>query len=107
MSRRRGCSGVTRPGCFTAQHRKDLATEKLEHVQHLGQWNTGMVEQEQLPLAIAELRQRLNRWIREESGFDAVLDIDALVRDPQHPGRLLGSYDSGDHLIRVQKEARP
>nr|WP_263975017.1 GDSL-type esterase/lipase family protein [Pseudomonas sp. Marseille-Q3773] len=44
------------------------------------------------------LRQRLNRWIREESGFDAVLDIDALVRDPQHPGRLLGSYDSGDHL---------
>ncbi|MGY4523969.1 SGNH/GDSL hydrolase family protein [Pseudomonas sp. TE21394] len=44
------------------------------------------------------LRQRLNRWIREESGFDAVLDIDALVRDPQHPGRLHGSYDSGDHL---------
>ncbi|WP_263262501.1 SGNH/GDSL hydrolase family protein [Pseudomonas sp. RIT-PI-S] len=44
------------------------------------------------------LRQRLNRWIREAGCFDAVLDIDALLRDPQHPQRLLASYDSGDHL---------
>jgi len=27
-----------------------------------------------------------------------VIDFDAIVRDPQHPGRFLPAYDSGDHL---------
>lgn len=44
------------------------------------------------------LRQRLNRWIREAGCFDAVLDIDALLRDPQEPQRLSALHDSGDHL---------
>ncbi|MEV5594664.1 SGNH/GDSL hydrolase family protein [Streptomyces sp. NPDC052496] len=30
--------------------------------------------------------------------FDAVLDFDAVLRDPAHPQRLLPAYDSGDHL---------
>jgi lysophospholipase L1-like esterase len=45
-----------------------------------------------------ELRQRLNAWIRSSGSFDAVLDADALLRDPAHPLRLLPAYDSGDHL---------
>ncbi|WP_308924232.1 SGNH/GDSL hydrolase family protein [Janthinobacterium sp. J1-1] len=44
------------------------------------------------------LRQRLNAWIRGNASFDAVLDGDALLRDPAHPRRLLPVYDSGDHL---------
>ncbi|MEO6016060.1 MAG: SGNH/GDSL hydrolase family protein [Polaromonas sp.] len=44
------------------------------------------------------LRQRINDWIRHSGEFDAVLDFDAVVRDPQNPLRILPAYDSGDHL---------
>ena len=44
------------------------------------------------------LRQQLNAWIRASGLFDAVLDFDALARDPASPLRLLPAYDSGDHL---------
>jgi lysophospholipase L1-like esterase len=43
-------------------------------------------------------RQRLNAWIREAGHFDAVIDFDAALRDPQDPARLLPAFDSGDHL---------
>ncbi|HYP83631.1 SGNH/GDSL hydrolase family protein [Variovorax sp.] len=44
------------------------------------------------------LRQAFNRWIRESGTFDAVVDFDRLLRDPQRPARLLARFDSGDHL---------
>jgi lysophospholipase L1-like esterase len=44
------------------------------------------------------LRQALNRWIRGASDFDAVVDFDAVLRDPDHRRRLRSMYDSGDHL---------
>ena len=44
------------------------------------------------------LRQRINHWIRNSGEFDAVLDFDAVVRDPLNPLRILPAYDSGDHL---------
>lgn len=43
-------------------------------------------------------RQAVNKWIRTPGNFDAVIDFDSLVRDPQHPGQLLPAYDCGDHL---------
>jgi lysophospholipase L1-like esterase len=43
-------------------------------------------------------RQAVNQWIRAEGHFDAVIDFDAVVRDPAHPERLLPAYDCGDHL---------
>lgn len=43
-------------------------------------------------------RQAVNEWIRSAGHFDAVIDFDAVVRDPQHPDRLLPKYDCGDHL---------
>jgi len=43
-------------------------------------------------------RQAVNQWIRSPGHFDAVLNFDSVVRDPQHPDRLLPGYDSGDHL---------
>lgn len=43
-------------------------------------------------------RQAVNRWIRTPGHFDAVLDFDSVVRDPQYPDRLLPAYDCGDHL---------
>lgn len=47
------------------------------------------------------VRQQVNAWIREAGArevFDAVLDVDALLRDPAHPSRLAPAVDSGDHL---------
>ena len=46
------------------------------------------------------LRQRneVNRWIRTTGAFDALVDFDAIVRDPRHPERLLPVYDGGNHF---------
>src|ERR1700757_4179499 len=49
------------------------------------------------PLSEAD-RQAVNAWIRAVGHFDAVVDFDSVVRDPQHPDRLLPAYDCGDHL---------
>jgi len=43
-------------------------------------------------------RQAVNEWIRTSGAFDAVIDFDAAVRDPNDPKRLLAAYDSCDHL---------
>jgi lysophospholipase L1-like esterase len=42
--------------------------------------------------------KKVNEWIRTGGRFDAVIDLDAALRDPVHPLRLLPSADSGDHL---------
>ncbi|WP_164162779.1 SGNH/GDSL hydrolase family protein [Stenotrophomonas maltophilia] len=44
------------------------------------------------------LRQQLNAWLRSDSPFDAVIDLDAALRDPSDPSRMAATYDSGDHL---------
>ena len=43
-------------------------------------------------------RAALNDWIRAPGHFDAVLDFDKVIRDPQQPDRMLPALDSGDHL---------
>jgi lysophospholipase L1-like esterase len=43
-------------------------------------------------------RVAFNQWIRTSGEFDGVIDVDALLRDPSQPTRLLAAYDSGDHL---------
>ena len=43
-------------------------------------------------------RQAVNQWIRTSHAFDAVIDFDAALRDPNNPGRLRPDFDSGDHL---------
>ncbi|KAJ9269749.1 hypothetical protein DTO212C5_4125 [Paecilomyces variotii] len=45
-----------------------------------------------------QTRQRLNAWIRSSGVFDAVIDFDEIVRDPNNPSQLAPWYDSGDHL---------
>jgi lysophospholipase L1-like esterase len=43
-------------------------------------------------------RQTVNRWIRSSGSFDGVIDFDAVLRDPDHPSRLLPRFASKDHL---------
>ncbi|MBP2475593.1 lysophospholipase L1-like esterase [Crossiella equi] len=43
-------------------------------------------------------RAAVNQWIRNNTHFDAVIDFDAAIRDPQDPKRIKPEYDQGDHL---------
>ena len=49
------------------------------------------------PLSEAD-RQVVNQWVRAAGHFDALIDFDAVVRDPAHPDQLLPTLDCGDHL---------
>jgi lysophospholipase L1-like esterase len=43
-------------------------------------------------------RQAVNKWIRTGGSFHGVIDFDAVLRDPDHPSRLLPRFASKDHL---------
>lgn len=43
-------------------------------------------------------RQTVNQWIRTSGNFDAVIDFDAVVRDPATRTNLLAAYNTGDGL---------
>lgn len=44
------------------------------------------------------VREAVNAWIRTGGKFDAVVDFDAVTRDPARPERLRAELDSGDHI---------
>lgn len=44
------------------------------------------------------LRDAVNHWIRSSKEPDAVIDFEAMVRDPAAPSQFKKEYDSGDHL---------
>ncbi|PZO39732.1 MAG: hypothetical protein DCE92_03915, partial [Alphaproteobacteria bacterium] len=44
------------------------------------------------------IRQTVNDFIRDGGAFDAVLDFDAVMRDPGHPTRVRSDLQSGDWL---------
>jgi lysophospholipase L1-like esterase len=43
-------------------------------------------------------RQAFNGWVRNSGEFDAVIDFDAVARDPVAPRQLSAAVDGGDHL---------
>lgn len=45
-----------------------------------------------------EQRQVVNQWIKTGKAYDAVIDFDKAIRDPNNPARILPAYDSGDNL---------
>jgi lysophospholipase L1-like esterase len=44
------------------------------------------------------IRQAVNKWIRTSGSFDGVIDFDAVLRDPDHPSRIVPRFASEDHL---------
>jgi lysophospholipase L1-like esterase len=44
------------------------------------------------------IRKAVNDWIRTGGAFDGFVDLEAAVRDPNHPDTLLPADDPGDHL---------
>jgi lysophospholipase L1-like esterase len=51
-----------------------------------------------LPPTREAIRNAVNAWMRNGGTFDAVIDFDAVLRDPRDPRRLLPLYDSDDHI---------
>jgi lysophospholipase L1-like esterase len=43
-------------------------------------------------------RQAVNQWIRTSKAYDAVIDFDKAIRDPNNPAAIRAAYDSGDNL---------
>lgn len=51
------------------------------------------------PGALSEAdRAAINTWFRNPGHVDALVDFDAIMRDPAHPERLRSDLDSGDGL---------
>ena len=44
------------------------------------------------------MRQEVNRWIRTSGAFDAVVDFEAVVRDPNNPKQFRPDFNERDHL---------
>ncbi|HWW05767.1 SGNH/GDSL hydrolase family protein [Collimonas sp.] len=88
-----------------AGYRQLIARAHVRHVRIVGATLTpfgGALQDTDLggyySAAKEQMRQAVNQWIRSSGEFDAVIDFDAALRDPQHPQRFLPAYDSGDHL---------
>jgi lysophospholipase L1-like esterase len=45
-----------------------------------------------------KIRQTVNEWIRTSGAFDAVVDFDAVIRDPSRPIRMRPELNPGDHI---------
>jgi lysophospholipase L1-like esterase len=44
------------------------------------------------------LRRAVNEWIRTSKAYDAVIDFDAVTRDPENPKQIRPMYNIRDHL---------
>ena len=44
------------------------------------------------------IRVAVNTWIRDGGAFDAVIDFEQALGDPDRPTQMLPAYDCGDHL---------
>jgi len=43
-------------------------------------------------------REAVNQWIRTSGAFDALVDFDAVVRDPKNPKQIRADFNINDHL---------
>jgi len=44
------------------------------------------------------IRQAVNQWIRTSGAFDALVDFDAVVRDPKNAKQIRAEFNISDHL---------
>jgi lysophospholipase L1-like esterase len=45
-----------------------------------------------------KVKREVNAWIRKDAGFDAVLDFDAVMRDPAKPDQMIQAFNCGDNV---------
>jgi lysophospholipase L1-like esterase len=94
---------ITGPGALVAEdliagYRQLIARAHLNNIKVIG---ATLTPEEGVWLAgpVGEAtRQKVNAWIRNSGEFDAVVDFDTVVRDPNHFARLRKDFDPGDHI---------
>jgi len=101
---------IVQLGINDIQQDNDTATNIIAGLQQLGQ----QLRQRGYTAIIATLgpfegypswtadkettRQSVNAYIRANHDFDAVMDLDAALRDPASPSHVRPDLDSGDHI---------
>jgi lysophospholipase L1-like esterase len=91
------------PGALTADeliqgYRQIIARSHQHGIRVIG---ATIMPEEGVPTASERgeaIRQTVNKWIRAAGNFDAVVDFDVVVRDPELPARLKQQFDPGDHI---------
>ena len=81
-----------------AGYRQLIARAHTYGIRVMGATVTPAEGQRQVTESMQAMRTAVNQWIRTSHAFDAVVDFDAAVRDPEHPLRLRAGFDSGDHI---------
>ena len=81
-----------------AGYRQLIARAHTHGIRVMGATVTPAEGQRQVTESMQAMRTAVNQWIRTSHAFDAVVDFDAAVRDPEHPLRLRAAFDSGDHI---------
>ncbi|MFJ8143151.1 SGNH/GDSL hydrolase family protein [Streptomyces sp. NPDC096013] len=94
----RGRPNQTDPAAFEAAYREIVTRAHSHGIRVVGATITPYGGNGGWTEAREAVRQSVNEPTRHGGVFDAVVDFDAVVRDPDVPDRILPAYDSGDHL---------
>jgi lysophospholipase L1-like esterase len=92
---------VRRPEDLIGAYRQFIARAHARGIKVIGVTMTpfeGVVVPGYYSEAKETARQAVNKWIRTSGSFDGVIDFDAVLRDPEHPSRLLPRFAAEDHL---------
>jgi lysophospholipase L1-like esterase len=79
-------------------YRQLIARAHMHGVRIIGATMTAFAGSPAFKLEKEAVRQAVNGWIRTSSAFDAVVDFDAVTRDPEKPDQLKNEFDGGDHI---------
>ncbi|MCF3136965.1 SGNH/GDSL hydrolase family protein [Streptomyces olivochromogenes] len=94
----KGTSAATDADAFAAAYRTIVARAHARGITVVGATLTPYGGYPAYTETGEAVRQRVNALIRAGGLFDAVADLDAVVRDPARPERIRAAYDPGDHL---------
>ncbi|MFJ5302610.1 SGNH/GDSL hydrolase family protein [Streptomyces sp. NPDC088350] len=94
----KGTPNATDPDAFAEAYRTLVTRAHAHGIRVIGATLTPYGGNSGYTAAREAVRQRINVALRAGGPFDAVVDFDAAVRDPEQPDRILPAYDSGDHL---------
>ncbi|MDV9174329.1 SGNH/GDSL hydrolase family protein [Streptomyces sp. W16] len=94
----KGTPKATDPGAFESAYRTLVTRAHAHGIRVIGGTLTPYGGNSAYTAAREAVRQAVNTFVRAGRPFDAVVDFDAAVRDPEQPQRIRPAYDSGDHL---------
>ncbi|MFF8643618.1 SGNH/GDSL hydrolase family protein [Streptomyces sp. NPDC015345] len=79
-------------------HRKLIREARAEGVRIVGATLLPFGGSDHYGKHAAAVSDAFNTWVRTSGEYDAYVDFDKALADPDHPERIARAYDSGDHL---------